>query len=404
MWHRSVFLFLLHLTVFSHLFVYRRRIFLHCSTDAQTCGIDNVEMFISQLFKPKEGMEGQVERLEECEPELADIKHIAAVMQERPFSLEYLQERIEKIITKWRHYCFGNSQAYLYGFLQPLEAVVRSPSNNMRGKGSQRKTAKKRKQAVATLQEHRKHLDQNHGDDPLDESRDIAEKATGKPRKSSWRKSQPMRYSPENRRKDDEEADETVIDEVPSKKRKAAKSHDSESSGESEEEEYIDGSEKSPTSRRKKRSSLSSVPRKAKTPRVSKFSNRSNLYKYDPDPGVFNENGKVLRRIPWSDEEIKCLIAGMKTTKNFKKGKLGKEDEENRHRWSFIKHSFSYVLRNRTTVQIKDKVRNMKLNNEIPDDALGPGDKEVSGKGNEGGDRGENAQSTDDEKQKSQDI
>lgn len=71
-----------------------------------------------------------------------------------------------------------------------------------------------------------------------------------------------------------------------------------------------------------------------------------------PDEGVFDSMGNVLRRHPWTPEEVAALISG------YEKYGMGK--------WARIKQEHGYVLRNRTSVQIKDKFRTMQRRGELP--------------------------------------
>eukprot|EP00977_Amphora_coffeiformis_P003584 scaffold701_cov158-Amphora_coffeaeformis.AAC.12 len=71
-----------------------------------------------------------------------------------------------------------------------------------------------------------------------------------------------------------------------------------------------------------------------------------------PDEGIFNESGKVLKRLRWTDEEKLCVKEGVKVHG------VGK--------WKEIKNDYAAILRNRTPVQIKDCWRTMTKNQEVP--------------------------------------
>ena len=75
-----------------------------------------------------------------------------------------------------------------------------------------------------------------------------------------------------------------------------------------------------------------------------------------PDEGIFNENGNVIHRHPWTDEEMDALVLGLE------KFGVGK--------WVQIKNEYGHILRNRNSVQVKDKYRNMKKKGELPDEFL----------------------------------
>jgi Myb-like DNA-binding domain len=70
-----------------------------------------------------------------------------------------------------------------------------------------------------------------------------------------------------------------------------------------------------------------------------------------PDDGIFDQMGKVLRRIKWTDEEKNAVREGVRTLG------VGK--------WMDVKKKYPFVLKNRTSVQIKDCYRTMSKNKEM---------------------------------------
>jgi Myb-like DNA-binding domain len=72
-----------------------------------------------------------------------------------------------------------------------------------------------------------------------------------------------------------------------------------------------------------------------------------------PDEGIFDDKGNVVKRHPWNEEETAALLSGLQ---NYGLGK-----------WAQIKQEYGYILRNRHSVQLKDKYRNMKKNGELPE-------------------------------------
>jgi len=70
-----------------------------------------------------------------------------------------------------------------------------------------------------------------------------------------------------------------------------------------------------------------------------------------PDEGIFDEEGKVRKRLRWTDEEKLCVREGVKVHGTGK--------------WVKIKHDYAAILRNRTPVQIKDCWRTMTKNQEV---------------------------------------
>jgi hypothetical protein len=70
-----------------------------------------------------------------------------------------------------------------------------------------------------------------------------------------------------------------------------------------------------------------------------------------PDPGIFDDQGRVIRRLRWTEEEKQCVKEGVK------KFGIG--------RWSHMKKEYGEILRNRTGVQIKDAWRTMTKTGEV---------------------------------------
>lgn len=70
-----------------------------------------------------------------------------------------------------------------------------------------------------------------------------------------------------------------------------------------------------------------------------------------PDTGRFTDGGRVVKRIKWTDREVQALRAGV-----IKYG-VGN--------WVRIKNDYEMILRNRTSVMLKDKYRNMVRKGEI---------------------------------------
>lgn len=86
-------------------------------------------------------------------------------------------------------------------------------------------------------------------------------------------------------------------------------------------------------------------------PKRSLFASHRLDKEYPPDDGLFDRNGNVTKRIPWSDEEKEAVKKGVEIFG------LGK--------WSDIKKHFREVLHNRTSVQIKDAWRTLQQKGEV---------------------------------------
>lgn len=146
----------------------------------------------------------------------------------------------------------------------------------------------------------RRDLDTKHGDDPLEESRRLAAIATGvafSPPRT------PRQVSQERRATFLLKDDSDDADDVPS------------------------------------------PVRQNKKPRIT-FATAAYYQGPPPDPGIFDDKGRVLQRIPFSASEIEALEVGVVT---YGEGK-----------WVYIKNMFPQTLRNRTSTQLKDKWRNLR--------------------------------------------
>ena len=96
------------------------------------------------------------------------------------------------------------------------------------------------------------------------------------------------------------------------------------------------------------RAKLSTPVKKARVDPIRKSIDENNVA---PDPGLFDELGRVTRRLRWTDEEKNCVKLGVKNHG------IGK--------WVRIKKEFAQTLRNRTSVQIKDCWRTMSRSGEV---------------------------------------
>ena len=89
---------------------------------------------------------------------------------------------------------------------------------------------------------------------------------------------------------------------------------------------------------------LGKTPKKLKSPVPKSFKGPM------PDEGVFDEYGKVRKRRPWTREEKDAIGIGVQAHG------VGK--------WAIIKEDHGRILRNRTSVQIKDCWRTMERKGE----------------------------------------
>ena len=268
---------------------------------------------VKSLFKP-----------DAVPPELEDLSILRPILDDKPFNLFYVQDKIEAIVRKWSVDVFGDSDPALfkckYGIAggTVLSVIANTPQLARRASQAGRILARpiqirklkddvveeddfpgKSTEELAALQEGREHLKHDHGEDPLDDSLTLAAAAKEK-----------------NKRRREFDATE---EDVP-KKRLAIEDALDEDDDEEETE----------------RAKLSELPKKKKrapnTPR-----------KFDgppPDDGIYNDEGLVVRRRRWADEEKTAVKEGVK------KYGVG--------HWVEIKKEYGDILRNRTSVQIKD--------------------------------------------------
>lgn len=95
--------------------------------------------------------------------------------------------------------------------------------------------------------------------------------------------------------------------------------------------------------------------------------NKSRYKGVAPDEGIFGEFGLVKERRPYSDEEVNAIIAGV-----LKHG-VGK--------WVEIKNDYPQILRNRSSVQVKDKYRTLKRKRQLPEELLAAEEEKEAAKG-----------------------
>ena len=290
-----------------------------------------VKRYLLRLFV-SDAAAAASEEAQNHQPILRNLEELKDLLGAKPFSLLWFQNRLEQLVWLWNEACFGTQQPYL--------RLISYHENDRRESGTPRSrrtspgpTTPSRPTAdagntevLATLKRRREALRQNHGDDPLSESRRIA-KVLKKSMLHDGKKSKLM---------------------------VAFEDSDEEMGGGGTDGTNAAPSEGDPAPHVR----LSSLPER---PRASPRGGEdapvavgSKMYTGPPpDEGIFDPAGNVLRRHPWTEEEVAALLSG------FEKYGFGK--------WVQIKQEYGYILRNRTTVQIKDKFRNMQRRGEVPD-------------------------------------
>jgi hypothetical protein len=290
-------------------------------------------------------------------PILKTCGELKVILKESPFNLDWIQERIEHIIQTWNFTCFGNTESALYKinytkFSAEQAATSRSAKNlvtqttqerqysdapltsiaastteldmelnatpsqkNTHGvsiaEGRDHRTLAQRNSDIEVLQRFRDQLGNNHGDDPREEARRLAAQAI-----------QHMNPPPTATKRDQSFEHDTS----PTKKKSHGRS--------------FYEVKKSQTSLQ-----FSDSEDEVDSPGSDSVAQRKRLKFAPPDEGRFDATGRVLVKIKFTEEEDAALKAGIV---QFGVGK-----------WAKIKSAFAYELRNRTSVMIKDRYRNL---------------------------------------------
>jgi hypothetical protein len=334
-------------------------------------------------------------------PILKTRAELKVILKECPFNLDWIQESIEHLIQTWNFTCFGSTESALHkinystikrkvsteqpatslsanaqianttdfeilkefrealgdqrgdeqqdrgsnlathttqehqnpaGYLTSVAApsteldmeLDATPSRkNIRGGSvSERKNDQafaQKNSDIETLKRFRDELGKNHGDDPREEARRLAAQAT-----QGRRNPPPAATIPNHSIEHDERSSKKTISRGSFYEIK--KSHTSLQFSDSDDEvasPYPD-SDRDENDARHQRKRLKFAP---------------------PDEGRFDSTGRVLVKIKFTEEEDEALKEGIKL---FGVGK-----------WAKIKYKFPEVLRNRTSVMIKDRYRNL---------------------------------------------
>jgi hypothetical protein len=225
---------------------------------------------------------------------------------------------------------------------KPPPAAARAPTPTSPGFASARSSGGKKKQSSTTraeldqLRKGRAALKRDHGADPLDESREIARHAA--------RATKRHRGNEDNNDEPDAADDDSSSEEEEVFKDKKKRGRGGRGEGfydkkkSAERLTFEDELEKDDEEEEQERIRLSSTPSKS-SPFPKSFEGPM------PDEGVFDKNGKVVKRRTWTEEEKVAVRAGVRMYG------LGK--------WVEIKQDYGLILRNRTAVQCKDCWRTM---------------------------------------------
>jgi hypothetical protein len=327
------------------------------------------ELFDEELFD--EETEKSTKKLASAKKRRASLgfvnmKKLQHFLEERPFELNYIQEKLENLVQRWNIEVFGKEDPALihvgYGIPvgSEISTMMSTPKRGRRSSVEQLKplprssvrrsgrvdpqqnsdddpffdaktdldNAKQPAKTQAELEELRKDraaLNTKHGDDPLAASLNAAAGAQGAARKRKH----------DDVDDDDEDGDINERDSKLLEKKRSATQlpFQDDDDDDDEEEEDEPGNV-----------TLSDLPNRARAKAKSPG-------RLAPDQGIFTPTGRVKQRRFWTEEETIAVKEGVR---NHGTGK-----------WAEIKSDHEYILRNRTSVQIKDKYRTMFNNKEV---------------------------------------
>jgi hypothetical protein len=262
---------------------------------------------------------------------LKGVAELQEVFSNGPFNLDHFKKQLEKLIQFWNKLCFGSEKAILYergykpGDLSPREKTVPGSPRNLvssyrHGSGlsspeyqkvQRQRASKKNVQAPNGPEVQESNLQSAFPENQVEQSRE---------------------HLPNERDINPGEAEEGATtarnhaENMSPARKKAKRKSRNDSNDELSDEDYDEPVK------------LSKVPKRRKSRRFSTTG-------YQPDPGRFDASGRATRKVPFDEEEDNAICAGIKDP-NLGVGK-----------WAGIKDKFAEILRNRTSVMIKDRYR-----------------------------------------------
>jgi hypothetical protein len=255
---------------------------------------------------------------------LAKMSHLKEMLATAPFDLSHFQDTLENFIHKSNRLISGETDCALIAakYAIPkdsdLYATLSKRLITRLAVFSERRKAREKidhDKELEGLRRGRLNLGNSHGDDPLDESLQVARGAEAKA-------------------DDEDESSDGGSKRKRSPKKKLV---------------ILDEIDEDDENDAREIARLSKVPRKRR--QSVEALTRAGFFSIPPDDGIFDEDGKVLKRLKWTDEEKTCVKEGVKAHG------MGK--------WKQIKLDHQQILRNRTPVQMKDCWRTMSNNNEV---------------------------------------
>ena len=269
------------------------RVFIETVDDEQT------QKTVKSLFREEKKQSPEpTSGAEETLYSLVDGKSTARILRSNMFDLNCFQDKVEHIIQEMNGEIFSNYLSILVQLRYTIETGS-TMDQTLRASLKTRRHMTSGKVKMDELRRHRVALGAEHGDDPLPEALRVSEQHTA------------------------------------ARKRKASDKRPDAPPG--KDADIYEDQDPSPAKRSRVRSSrLGAGEAAALVP---------------PDPGLFDERGKVTRRTAWTEDEKNCVKLGVE---RFGVGS-----------WMTIKEEYSDVLRNRTNVQIKDCWRTMVKKNKV---------------------------------------
>lgn len=335
---------------------------------------DVVKKHVFNLFQPTGGdpikdSGDDEQNLPAPQPILKNLEDLKEILSVKPYNLKWWQGRLETLLSEWNEQCFGKNLPSLIvlGYNRPLKP--KSKSRMSRQTTPRSRASPARSIELDGLQRGRIALRDDHGEDPLETSRELAEQATGIPRAARsnhghWTEGN---ETPTTRRRrsvtnNEENADaEERTSKRPDRSEGRSLYEDKKSKSklmfDDSTDEEDDQRNDSETELRKKRARLSHVPERRKSSGSGVKKDPDSTYTGPPpDEGIFDTSGNVIHRHQWTEQEMCALVLGLE------KFGVGK--------WVQIKNAYGEILRNRSSVQVKDKYRNMKKNGDLPEEFL----------------------------------
>ena len=267
--------------------------------------------------------------------ELAELPVLTeSFLENRYFTYETFRTKVLHLINTWDKAVFGSESCILISKNYRYEAPVQVKRKNEHAR-------------MEHLREGRKRLKYN-GDDPLDEALEKSEGAR----------------VPEDDDDEEELKDANQVVSTPQKQQSATKNKqkkpDLSDDDDDDEESSKEGDTGGGQGQDENEQQGSSNRIELQSPQSLRKNVASMLCKQTAkaDEGIFDANGKVLKRRRWTEQEDNALKLGVK--------------EEGVGNWKEIKALFPEILHNRTTVQLKDRFRVLYRNRqgEMENDAV----------------------------------